>query len=121
MPGDFAPLSSARRLDQTYERFLQPSGKFLIHASNLAKHCVNHDPESSREFGGVQLPDEGAFEGRGDSGWKQVHATAMDGGKAVANASQGKRVVADTAYHVFRLPQMPSGDATPRMERVQPG
>ena len=45
----------------------------------------------------------------------------MDRGKAVANARQRERVVADTAYHVFRLPQVSSSNATPRMECVQPG
>jgi hypothetical protein len=38
----------------------------------------------------------------------------------VANAGQRKGVVADTAYHVFRLPQIPPGYAGARMERVQP-
>ena len=49
---------SDRSLDQTYEHFLQPSRKFFIHASNLAEQSVNHNPESPREFGGVQFSDE---------------------------------------------------------------
>src|ERR1700681_4607402 len=44
----------------------------------------------------------------------------MDSRKSVANAGQCKRGVADTADHVFRLPQISSGDAIPRMECVQP-
>jgi hypothetical protein len=109
-----------RSLDQTCERFLQPSGKFLIDASNLAQQSLNRNPESPREFGSVQLPDEGALELRGHSAWQQVHATAMDRWKAVANAGQRQRGVADAAYHVFRLPHISSGDASPRMKCVQP-
>lgn len=95
---------SARGLGQMCERSLQPSCKFLIQASNLAQQSANHNPESPREFGGVQLPDEGTFELRDHSAWQQIHTTAMDSRKAVANAGQRKRVVADTANHVFRLP-----------------
>ena len=83
---------------------LQSSCKLLIRASNLAKQSVNHYPESPRQFSNLQLPDESVFELRGHSAWQQVHATAMDSRKAVANAGQRERVVADTADHVFRLP-----------------
>ena len=39
----------------------------------------------------------------------------------MAKAGQRKRVVACTAYHVFRLPQVSSGNAAPCMQCVQPG
>jgi len=100
---------------------MQPSRKFFIHASNLAQQSVNHDPESPREFGGVQQSDEGTFELRGHSAWQQVHATPVYSRKAVPNAGQRKRIVADTAYHVFRLPHLLPGNAAPRMQCVQPG
>lgn len=61
------------------------------------------------------------FELRSYRAWKEGQAPAMDGRKAVADAGQSKRVVADGAYHVFRLPQILSGNAAPRMECVQPG
>jgi hypothetical protein len=86
------------------ERFVQAPCKVLIRASNLAKQSVNHDPESPREFGGVEFPDERTFELRRHIARQQVHTTAMGSGKAVANAGQSKRIVADSAYHVFRLP-----------------
>ena len=105
---------------QTCERFLQASRKLVIRISNLAKQSLNHDSESPREFGGVQLLDERAFELRGHSAWQQVHATAVGSRKAVANTGQRERIVAHAAYHVFRLPQFSSGNAAPHMECIQP-
>src|SRR5580692_1004572 len=95
---------STLSLAETYQRLLQPARKLLIHASNLTQQSVNRHPESPRKFDSVQLPDQGTFELRSHCAWQQVHAAAMDGRKAVTNAGQRKRVVADTADHVFRLP-----------------
>ena len=87
-----------------HKRFLQLSCKSLIHASNLTQQSVNRNPESPREFGGVQLPDKGTLELRSDAAGQLVDATAMDSRKAVTKAGQRKRAVADTADHIFRLP-----------------
>ena len=86
------------------KRSLQPFGKFLIDASNLAQQSADHNPEGPREFGGVQLSYQGIFELGGDPAWQHVHATAMDSRKAVTNAGQCQRIVADAANHVLRLP-----------------
>ena len=75
-----------RNVDQKGERFLQPSGKFLIHASNLAEQSVCHNPEAPRELGGIKLTHEGAFELGDYFRWQQVHAATVVGRKAVANA-----------------------------------
>ena len=108
-------------LDRICEHSLQPSRKFSVHTSSFAKQAVNHNTESPPEFGDVQLADERAFELLGHRAWQQIHATIMDGRKAVANAGQRKCVVADSAYYVFRLPQFPSGNRGSHMECVQPG
>jgi len=45
MLDDFATFS-VRCFDQPREHFVQPSGKFLIQASDLAKQSANYNPES---------------------------------------------------------------------------
>lgn len=82
---------------------------------------MNHNLESAREFGNVQMPDERIFELSSYRAWELGQATAIDGRKAVAHAGQRKGVVADCADHVFRLPQVFSGDAAARVECIQPG
>jgi hypothetical protein len=111
---------SGRGLFQPQQCFLQPSCKFLIYAVNFAKKSVNCDIESTREFGGIQLPHERVCEWRGHVGRELVYAPAMNNRKAVANASQRKRIVADTAYHVFRLPRVSSCYAAAGVKCVQP-
>src|SRR5271165_5998829 len=40
--------------------------------------------------------------------------------KSEAKAGQSERMVAESAYHVFRSPQLSSVNAAPRVERAQP-
>ena len=93
-----------RGLAQPCKRFMQSSCEFFIHISDLTKQTLNHNTQSPREFGGVQLSDERTFEWLCHFARQLVHAAAVDSGKTVANAGQRQRVVADTTYHVFRLP-----------------
>ncbi len=38
----------------------------------------------------------------------------------MAKTGKYNQVIADAAYHVFRLPSLSSGNRTSRMERIQP-
>jgi hypothetical protein len=102
------------------ERGFQAPGKFRIGAPNFAKQAIRHDPEGPQEFRGVELSDQRVFELRCHSARQLIDATAVGRRKAVANASQSQRVVADTTDHVFGLPQLLSCNAAPGMECVQP-
>ena len=97
---------------------MQPPRKCLIRASNLTQQAVYRNPEGSRELGGVKSPNQSAFELGRYFLWQQVHAAAMDSWKAVANAGERERVVANTADHIFRLPNVSSGNRAPRVECV---
>ena len=83
---------------------MQPFRKLFIHIPNLMNQSVNHDPKSAREFVDIELSDERVLELRGYFARQQVDAATVDRIKAVANAGQCERVVANTANHVFRLP-----------------
>jgi hypothetical protein len=95
---------SIRALGQMCERFLQALCKFRIGASNFVEQAIRYDPESPQEFRGVELSDQRAFELRCHPPRQLIYTAALGRRKAVANASQGKRVVADTTDHVFGLP-----------------
>src|ERR1035441_5850177 len=95
---------SERTLAQRPEHFLQPLRKLFIHIRNLMNQSLNHDPKGAREFVDVELSDERVLELRGYFARQHVDATTVDRRKAVANAGQCERVVANTANHVFRLP-----------------
>jgi hypothetical protein len=58
---------------------------------------VNHDPKGTREFVDIELSDERVLEFRGYCTRQQVDAATVDRRKAVANAGQCERVVANTA------------------------
>ena len=115
------PLSAFwRSLGQPSKRSLQSPCKFSVRGLYLSQQPLNHSLERSGEFGSIQLPHQGRFKRRSHSGWQEVHTSALRGGKAMAKASEGERVVTDAANHIFRLPQFAARNTTPRMKRIKP-
>ena len=105
---------------QHRERILQPIPEFLVGQPDFDSKSVDCGAKGSQEFFRSQLLYQCRLKWRGYFLWQSIDPAPVGSRKGMADASQRESMVADTANHVFGLPQTRSRYATPCVKRIQP-
>jgi len=66
------------------------------------------------------MSDHRLKQGSGDRLWQRIHASAVRGRLAKADAGQCQSMVTDSANHVLCLPEFVAQDAASSVQRMQP-